>query len=172
MNNKNNFLKSLFLSVVFLSSSFVMSMENNNSKVFEFKKLPLDIQKVIINDFLEIKDISNVKLVSKDFKNLVNENNLNEKKRIANILGIELINVIMDPEYGFDKSKEFRAKEIINSGKANLNSQDDDGYTPLIRAAYKRQKELIQLLIDRGAEINFENKFCENVLEYALRYRS
>ena len=57
-------------------------------------KITLDIQKVVINDFLEINDLLNIRLVSKNFKSLVNEDNFNEKKKIVKILGEELIKIV------------------------------------------------------------------------------
>jgi hypothetical protein len=42
---------------------------------------------------------------------------------------------------------------LIDHG-ANINAQDDDGYTPLIVACYKGLADIAQLLIEKGADVN------------------
>ena len=51
--------------------------------------------------------------------------------------------------YGHKNATEF----ILDSG-ANINAIDDQGRTPLFEAVRSREKVIVELLIDKGADIN------------------
>ena len=57
-------------------------------------------------------------------------------------------------------------KQYLDAG-ADVNAKDDDGDTPLIHAAsmmYRAEnKEIVELLITKGADVNAENFFCTSM---------
>lgn len=175
MQYKDKFLNKIILSIILFTSGFIFSMEKEDSKVFEFKKLPLDIQKVIINDFVELKDLFNVNLVNKDFKSLVNIVKLTERKKEANALALELINIlesisiIDDLDFCDDKIKQNRSKEIINSSNVNLDWQDNNGKNSLMISSVQGYEEMVKLLIDNGAKLNMRDNSGKTALIYASR---
>ncbi|KAB7502920.1 Ankyrin repeat and MYND domain-containing protein 2 [Armadillidium nasatum] len=48
-------------------------------------------------------------------------------------------------------------KNILVSGKAKIETQDENGMTPLHHASYKGQYEMCKLLIDFGADVNADS---------------
>ncbi len=59
--------------------------------------------------------------------------------------------------------------ELIESG-ANINATTDEQYkeTPLMLAAYWNEKEIVKLLLSKGANINILDNFGWNALMYAV----
>jgi serine/threonine-protein phosphatase 6 regulatory ankyrin repeat subunit A len=53
------------------------------------------------------------------------------------------------------------------SGGVDINSKDDDGFTALHWAVYRSHKDLIESLIDKGANINAKDIFGKTPLDYA-----
>lgn len=45
-------------------------------------------------------------------------------------------------------------KEILSSNPELVNTQDNDGYTPLHRACYNNCADVVQLLLDHGANVS------------------
>ena len=58
------------------------------------------------------------------------------------------------------RSKVAEATTMIRAldNGADVNAKNDDGDTPLHRAAYNNAAEVAKLLIDKGAEVNAKNK--------------
>src|SRR5690606_15826071 len=52
-------------------------------------------------------------------------------------------------------------KVLIDAG-AEVNAQDEEGWTPLMRAAYDDDIEKVQILLFAGAELNARNNEGEN----------
>ena len=51
--------------------------------------------------------------------------------------------------------------------KKHINEQDENGWSPLIKATYYNQIEIVKLLLSIGADINVKNKNGTNLLMYA-----
>lgn len=49
--------------------------------------------------------------------------------------------------------------KVLQNKTANVNTINESGYTPLMFAAYYNQLEVIQFLLEKGAEINLESKY-------------
>lgn len=60
------------------------------------------------------------------------------------------------------------ARVLIDSG-ADVNWIDGEGVTPLILAAFKNHLELVQLLLDHGADTTVRDQWDRTALDYALR---
>uniref|UniRef100_A0A6B2L1G5 NAD(P)(+)--arginine ADP-ribosyltransferase n=1 Tax=Arcella intermedia TaxID=1963864 RepID=A0A6B2L1G5_9EUKA len=56
--------------------------------------------------------------------------------------------------------------------KANLNSQDNDGVTPLITASLNGHKEIVKLLMQKGANAKLVDKWGKNAIDYATEERN
>ena len=54
--------------------------------------------------------------------------------------------------------------DLLLSRGASLDSEDNEGFRALHRAAYNNNPETLQLLLDRGANINAANKYGTNAL--------
>lgn len=61
------------------------------------------------------------------------------------------------------------ARSLIGA-KANINTQDKEGKSPLHYAAKEGHRELIELLISSGANPNLTDKNGQKALDYALEY--
>ena len=59
--------------------------------------------------------------------------------------------------------------EILIKNKANINLQDNEGWTPLMRASLAGDKEIVKLLIKNGAVINYQNKFSESAIFHSAQ---
>ena len=55
---------------------------------------------------------------------------------------------------------------LIKAG-ANVNTADNEGFTPLMRATLANNAEAVQMLISVGAKINISNNFDETALSQA-----
>ena len=59
---------------------------------------------------------------------------------------------------------------ILLENSANVNAQDNDGYTALHEAASQGKTEIVKLLIEKGADVNAKNKYGKTPLAEALRH--
>jgi len=50
---------------------------------------------------------------------------------------------------------------------ANINLQDDNGWTCLLYACYSDKLDLFKILIDKNANLNLEDCYGQSVLLYA-----
>lgn len=60
------------------------------------------------------------------------------------------------------------ARLLLDHG-AYVNWIDGEGVTPLILASFKDHIELVQLLLDYGADITVHDQWNQTALDYALR---
>lgn len=75
-------------------------------------------------------------------------------------------NALMDAAFRGDIE---RARELLRGG-APLNNPGDDGWTPLMWAAYRGHLDVVDLLLGAGANVNFsEAEEGETVLMVALQ---
>lgn len=74
-----------------------------------------------------------------------------EEKKDVNLHLTELQRNIFD---SIAKSDVLRLKQYLIDLKTSIDFYDDSGMTPLQHAAYKGNKEAVQLLLDRGANCN------------------
>lgn len=63
--------------------------------------------------------------------------------------------------------KERLVEYLLKHEQCSIDGEDDTGATPLILAAMKGSPSICKLLIDRGAQINHENKNGHNATKYA-----
>ena len=73
-----------------------------------------------------------------------------------------------------DKNAWEEVLKLLNSkGKLNVNVEvDSNGNTPLHRAVLFGQKEIVELLIQKGADVNKENNYKSTPLHVAARWNS
>lgn len=75
-------------------------------------------------------------------------------------------NALMDAAFRGDIE---RARELLRGG-ANLDNPGDDGWTPLMWAAYRGHLDVVDLFLEAGANVNFsEADEGETVLMVALQ---
>jgi len=69
----------------------------------------------------------------------------------------------------FDAIEQGRADEVTRllDGGQNINSRDENGWTPLIAAANQGQTEIVQLLLARGADASLKDYEGYTALRYA-----
>ena len=60
---------------------------------------------------------------------------------------------------------------ISGSAVVDINIQKSDGWTPLHLASYNGRTEVVQLLVDNGAEVNIKTNSGETPLDCAIRMR-
>ena len=60
------------------------------------------------------------------------------------------------------------ARLLIVNG-ANINWIDGEGVTPLILASFKNHLEIVELLLNHGADKTVQDQWNRNALDYALR---
>ena len=59
------------------------------------------------------------------------------------------------------------AKVLLDDGDATVNIEDDEGFTPLMRACLNKNDSIVELLLSNGAEIWNENIYRENALMHS-----
>jgi len=59
------------------------------------------------------------------------------------------------------------AAEVLLNHKANVNKQDKEGYTPLMRAAFNSHDEIVKLLLAKGADPKLKEKKGKTALDLA-----
>ena len=59
------------------------------------------------------------------------------------------------------------AKVLLDDGDATVNIEDDEGFTPLMRACLNKNDSIVELLLSNGAEIWNENIYKENALMHS-----
>jgi len=98
-------------------------------------------------------DIEGVKFFLKNNLNLINSKNIG---------GATALHIAC-------REQNFEIVEILIKNKANINLQDNEGWTPLMRASLAGDKEIVKLLIQKGAIINYKNKFSESAIFHAAQ---
>ena len=61
-------------------------------------------------------------------------------------------------------------KKCVFSGKYNIDVQDDKGYTPLMYAIMDHNFDIVEFLVDHGADINLCNFKGQSPLKIAYKY--
>jgi hypothetical protein len=101
----------------------------------------------------------------------------------AGILGIILLGVYVFSRMGPKYRKELINKQLIKASEkgdikkvtlllengADVNTKDNDGWTPLMHAAEKGHKEVVELLIEKGADVNTKDNDGWTPLMYASK---
>ena len=66
------------------------------------------------------------------------------------------------------RNEDVNALQRMISEKRDLNRPDEDGFTPLMVAAEGKSPEIVNLLVDNGADVNAKNKIGQTTLIIAL----
>lgn len=78
---------------------------------------------------------------------------------MISLLCISILALAETSKISFDDIKNgdvIKITQAINDG-ADVNKPDENGWTPLMLAAYSGNKDIVKLLIDKGASINMKN---------------
>ena len=67
-------------------------------------------------------------------------------------------------------SNLIEVKKCVFSGKYNIDVQDDKGYTPLMYAIMNHNFDIVEFLVDHGADINLCNFKGQSPLKIAYKY--
>ncbi len=67
------------------------------------------------------------------------------------------------------REQNFEIVEILTKNKANINLQDNEGWTPLMRASLAGDEKIVELLVKNGAFINYQNKFFESAIFHSAQ---
>ena len=76
-------------------------------------------------------------------------------------------NNLLDAVFNSDLIK---VKKCVFSGKYNIDVQDDKGYTPLMYAIMDHNFDIVEFLVDHGADINLCNFKGQSPLKIAYKY--
>lgn len=55
--------------------------------------------------------------------------------------------------------------KILLERGADINIQNEEGYTPLMKAIYRENPETVKLLLDNGADVNIKTNNGETVFD-------
>ncbi|XP_067669959.1 ankyrin repeat domain-containing protein 29-like [Haliotis asinina] len=58
-------------------------------------------------------------------------------------------------------------KQILDTGRADVNSRDVVGRTPVMEAAVRGHRDMVKLLVGRGADVSLVTDGGNNILHYA-----
>ncbi|XP_071084668.1 uncharacterized protein [Haliotis cracherodii] len=58
-------------------------------------------------------------------------------------------------------------KQILAAGRADVNCRDEVGWTPVMRAAYKGHRDVVELLVSEGADVSLVDEDGDNTLHFA-----
>ena len=61
-------------------------------------------------------------------------------------------------------------KKCVYSGKFDINVQDDKGYTPLMYAITNHNLQMVEFLVEQGADINLNNNEGDSPLKIAYKF--
>jgi ankyrin repeat protein len=65
------------------------------------------------------------------------------------------------------KCESNQTAQLLLERGANINNRDCDSHTPLYHAVYYNNKDLVQLLLDKNADVHFSNSLCPSLLTCA-----
>ena len=145
-------LSKLLISVLFITYAS-QAMASNNSDIFDSKNnqiagiTPL---MMAVSD----GDINGIKF----FLNSTNRGNINQK----NIGGATALHIAT-------RQNNPQIIQILISAGADINIQDNEGWTPLMRAANAANNSGVRQLLDAGAKIDELNKSGESAIIHASK---
>ncbi|XP_067668022.1 uncharacterized protein [Haliotis asinina] len=67
------------------------------------------------------------------------------------------------------EGKLVEVKRILDTGRADVNSRDGGGWTPVMAAAFGRHRDVVELLVSRGADVSLVDDGGNNILHYACK---
>lgn len=73
-----------------------------------------------------------------------------------------LMNAIIDKNYD-------KAKNLINNDSKNINEADNQGFTALHFAVQNNDYEMVKYLIEKGANVNIQDKYGNIPLSRAIK---
>lgn len=82
--------------------------------------------------------------------------------RLGDYRGVTQIKYIMNITELIRNNQTDQLKEAIKANPEIVNQPDERGFTPLILATYLNQKEIAEVLIEEGANINYQDKMVGN----------
>jgi len=73
--------------------------------------------------------------------------------------------------YNFSKKKHFfeKIKEVVEKEGANVNYRSYEGHTPLMKAALKGDKKLVEYFLSKGAKVDIANRNGQIALHKAAQ---
>ncbi|CAK7236952.1 hypothetical protein SCUCBS95973_009782 [Sporothrix curviconia] len=87
----------------------------------------------------------------------------------ANIVGPEKRSIVHYAiKYVDVMASIFDAKEVLDL-QININATDENGTTPLMKAAYEGSIQVVNMLLENGADVHKRNKFNETAMHFAAQ---
>ena len=112
-------------------------------------------------DLREIgKTNKQLKKYMEDYESILEEI---KKEKEYSVFGEPLLDAVFNSDL-------IKVKKCVFSGKYNIDVQDDKGYTPLMYAIMNHNFDIVEFLVDHGADINLCNFKGQSPLKIAYRY--
>lgn len=98
----------------------------------------------------------------------VENNNIAQVKQLIQKTYIKDIQNYLDTALYIATERDFKAMaKLLLSYNANVNIEDDLGYTPLMLSCDNDNSDLVKLLLKNGADLNIKSKNGHTALEWA-----
>ncbi|XP_067668032.1 ankyrin repeat domain-containing protein 7-like isoform X2 [Haliotis asinina] len=72
-----------------------------------------------------------------------------------------------DLHHACEKGYLAEVKRILDTGRADVNSRDGDGRTPVMLAADEGHSDVVELLVSQGADVSLVDDYHDNILHLA-----
>jgi len=83
--------------------------------------------------------------------------------------GDTALNIAVGRYYGC-YGDEFVVKYLVKEAHANLETKDNDGWTPLMHASYKGYPDFVQCLLEAKADVEAKSVNSKTAMDFALEF--
>ena len=121
------------------------------------KKLPKDLFNVVVLEFMTLRDISNLRKTSKEFRDLIDQEPLKSKIIEKRKKALENLQKELEEE-------KFTDVDVTE----NIDNASEGNYTALMQVIVRGNLDLVKAFIDNNADINIRDD-SKLALTYALQ---